>query len=306
MLLLLALLLVSSSARAGAICRDGWVSSSTGSGTCSHHDGVSVWTTDYSPPATWNRSVYSSRTSGWATPSIAAPPPDSVLTSVYSRVGRAESFAVGTGPEPLDVDYIRAKLKGFPSAGTVAVVVTEGDSCVVGVYERSGTGTKFYLGILNMYQCSAALDPGDVVEILGDQLLFAPTTNTKISSIKAATTATMLDVSLTSPVTPVSFTWVEDRLKGFPKAGKILVVVSAGHSCVVGLFGGTGGTGGAATYALAELNMYDCSATLKAGQVVELLGDQLLISPTQNQKINSITVVTPPTMLRGAPAWATH
>jgi len=28
----------------GAICRDGWQSSSTGSGTCSWHGGVSVWT----------------------------------------------------------------------------------------------------------------------------------------------------------------------------------------------------------------------------------------------------------------------
>jgi hypothetical protein len=28
---------------AGAVCRDGWVSSSTGSGTCSHHGGVRVW-----------------------------------------------------------------------------------------------------------------------------------------------------------------------------------------------------------------------------------------------------------------------
>lgn len=30
--------------RTGAICNDGWVSYSTGSGTCSHHGGVSTWT----------------------------------------------------------------------------------------------------------------------------------------------------------------------------------------------------------------------------------------------------------------------
>ena len=35
---------VYSSERSGAICRDGWVSSSTGRGTCSHHGGVKRWT----------------------------------------------------------------------------------------------------------------------------------------------------------------------------------------------------------------------------------------------------------------------
>jgi hypothetical protein len=29
--------------RIGAVCNDGWVSSSTGSGTCSHHGGVNYW-----------------------------------------------------------------------------------------------------------------------------------------------------------------------------------------------------------------------------------------------------------------------
>lgn len=29
--------------RIGAVCRDGWQSSSTGSGTCSHHGGVEYW-----------------------------------------------------------------------------------------------------------------------------------------------------------------------------------------------------------------------------------------------------------------------
>lgn len=29
--------------RTGAVCRDGWVSSSTGRGTCSHHGGVARW-----------------------------------------------------------------------------------------------------------------------------------------------------------------------------------------------------------------------------------------------------------------------
>lgn len=29
--------------RVGAVCEDGWRSSSTGSGTCSHHGGVDYW-----------------------------------------------------------------------------------------------------------------------------------------------------------------------------------------------------------------------------------------------------------------------
>jgi len=29
--------------RVGAICRDGWNSTATGSGACSHHGGVSCW-----------------------------------------------------------------------------------------------------------------------------------------------------------------------------------------------------------------------------------------------------------------------
>ena len=29
--------------RVGAICRDGWQSSATGSGACSHHHGVDHW-----------------------------------------------------------------------------------------------------------------------------------------------------------------------------------------------------------------------------------------------------------------------
>ena len=33
-----------SSERSGAVCRDGWVSYSTGRGTCSHHGGVDYWT----------------------------------------------------------------------------------------------------------------------------------------------------------------------------------------------------------------------------------------------------------------------
>lgn len=32
------------SARTGAVCRDGWISSATGSGACSHHGGVAYWT----------------------------------------------------------------------------------------------------------------------------------------------------------------------------------------------------------------------------------------------------------------------
>ena len=32
------------SQRSGAICNDGWVSHSTGRGTCSHHGGVDHWT----------------------------------------------------------------------------------------------------------------------------------------------------------------------------------------------------------------------------------------------------------------------
>lgn len=35
---------LSTGGRTGAICSDGWTSSSTGSGTCSHHGGVSYWT----------------------------------------------------------------------------------------------------------------------------------------------------------------------------------------------------------------------------------------------------------------------
>jgi hypothetical protein len=30
--------------RTGAVCNDGWKSSATGSGACSHHDGVKYWT----------------------------------------------------------------------------------------------------------------------------------------------------------------------------------------------------------------------------------------------------------------------
>lgn len=41
-------------ANAGAICRDGWVSSSTTRrGTCSHHGGVSKWLTTLVPQHTW-------------------------------------------------------------------------------------------------------------------------------------------------------------------------------------------------------------------------------------------------------------
>lgn len=49
------LLFLATSAFAGAICNDGWVSDSTGSGTCSHHRGVAVWTYDvprYDPVVT--------------------------------------------------------------------------------------------------------------------------------------------------------------------------------------------------------------------------------------------------------------
>lgn len=35
-----------SSYRTGAICRDGWRSSATGRGACSHHGGVSYWLTE--------------------------------------------------------------------------------------------------------------------------------------------------------------------------------------------------------------------------------------------------------------------
>ena len=36
----------STGARVGAICRDGWRSSATGRGACSHHGGVSTWLYD--------------------------------------------------------------------------------------------------------------------------------------------------------------------------------------------------------------------------------------------------------------------
>lgn len=36
--------------RTGAICHDGWRSSATGSGACSHHGGVSHWTTRITEP----------------------------------------------------------------------------------------------------------------------------------------------------------------------------------------------------------------------------------------------------------------
>jgi len=32
--------------RTGAICNDGWKSSATGRGACSHHGGVDYWTYD--------------------------------------------------------------------------------------------------------------------------------------------------------------------------------------------------------------------------------------------------------------------
>ena len=41
--ILLALSSCSSGPRTGAICNDGWESSATGSGACSHHGGVDYW-----------------------------------------------------------------------------------------------------------------------------------------------------------------------------------------------------------------------------------------------------------------------
>ena len=32
--------------RTGAVCNDGWRSTATGQGACSHHDGVKYWTYD--------------------------------------------------------------------------------------------------------------------------------------------------------------------------------------------------------------------------------------------------------------------
>ncbi len=44
------LILLVQSALAGSVCADGWVSSSSGSGTCSHHGGVSKGTAYFAPP----------------------------------------------------------------------------------------------------------------------------------------------------------------------------------------------------------------------------------------------------------------
>lgn len=46
---MLALMLSAALVWAGAICNDGWVSSSTGSGTCSWHGGVREWTASSAP-----------------------------------------------------------------------------------------------------------------------------------------------------------------------------------------------------------------------------------------------------------------
>jgi len=46
----LILLLALNNAFAGSICNDGWVSDSTGSGTCSHHGGVAAGGALYYPP----------------------------------------------------------------------------------------------------------------------------------------------------------------------------------------------------------------------------------------------------------------
>ncbi len=297
-------ILLFQSALAGAVCQDGWVSSSSGSGTCSHHGGVSVWTTNYSPPAAATRSVYSSPSAGWSTPSPALDArSEPAHPSVYSTVGVDGASISSAGPEPLDLDYIRTKLKGFPGVGTIAVVVSEGDSCVVGVYEPMAAGTRFFLATLNMYKCQEALDPGDVVEVLADQMLMTPTANTDIYSLKQVTSATDLSVRLSSPPVPVSYEWIESRLAGFPKAGHIAVVVSRGDSCIVGLFGGSRS---GPSYSLARLNMYKCGDNLRVGQVVEILGDQMLVSATQNLDIYSITSVSGAVLLKNPPAWATH
>lgn len=58
--LFLALPLAVTPAHADAICSDGWISSSSGSGTCSHHGGVGTWVTPapYSPPPSWSPAPY--------------------------------------------------------------------------------------------------------------------------------------------------------------------------------------------------------------------------------------------------------
>ncbi|MDC1024638.1 hypothetical protein OAR04_01780 [Flavobacteriales bacterium] len=43
LILILFLLSCSKGKRTGAICNDGWKSSATGSGACSHHGGVKYW-----------------------------------------------------------------------------------------------------------------------------------------------------------------------------------------------------------------------------------------------------------------------
>ena len=60
-----ALLVAPGSASAGAICNDGWLSSSSGSGTCSWHGGVSSWTS----PSSYSWSTPSTRNS-WSLPSL--------------------------------------------------------------------------------------------------------------------------------------------------------------------------------------------------------------------------------------------
>ena len=60
-----ALVLAPGTASAGAICNDGWISSSSGSGTCSWHGGVSSWTS----PSSYSGSASSSY-SNWTLPSL--------------------------------------------------------------------------------------------------------------------------------------------------------------------------------------------------------------------------------------------
>ncbi len=49
---MIALIFIIAEAHADAVCRDGWYSRSSGSGTCSHHGGVAYWVDPYpvAPP----------------------------------------------------------------------------------------------------------------------------------------------------------------------------------------------------------------------------------------------------------------
>ena len=59
LLLLFLLFLLSNNSYADAICNDGWISKSSGSGTCSWHGGVKKWLNNKKPSDIYMEYIYS-------------------------------------------------------------------------------------------------------------------------------------------------------------------------------------------------------------------------------------------------------